>query len=75
MGLKFDTTEVDRALAKLAMMDTTPVMQAGVDELAERMAGTCSGTQWQFEGRYLRRSADRRPKPKLGAVAVYAARY
>ena len=34
MGIKFDTSEVDRALAKLLQADTTPIMQAGADVVA-----------------------------------------
>ena len=35
MGFTLNTSQVDAALRKLAVMDTTPVMQAGADELAE----------------------------------------
>ena len=71
MGLVFNTTQVDAALRKLAMMDTTPVMQAGVDELAERWrerAPVLSGNL--KEGIY---GEVRTPtEAEAGAVAVYA---
>ena len=35
MGLTFDAREVEAALRKLAAMDTTPVVQAGADVVAE----------------------------------------
>ena len=35
MGLTFDTTEVDAALRKLLAADTTPVVQAGADVVAD----------------------------------------
>ena len=35
MGLTFDTSEVDRALAKLLAQDTTPIVAAGADVVAE----------------------------------------
>ena len=35
MGLTFDAREVEAALRKLAAMDTTPVVQAGADIVAE----------------------------------------
>ena len=71
MGLKFDTTQVDAALRKLAGMDTTPVLQAGIDQVADawrERAPVASGAL--RDGIY---GEVRSPtEAEAGAVAVYA---
>ena len=71
MGLTFDAREVEAALRKLAAMDTTPVVQAGIDQVAEawrERAPVASGAL--RDGIY---GEVRSPtEAEAGAVAVYA---
>ena len=71
MGLTFDTRQVDAALRKLAAMDTTPVVQAGADILADHWrerAPVASGAL--RDGIY---GETRSPtEAEAGATAVYA---
>ena len=71
MGLQFDSREVDAALRKLAMMDTTPVVAAGAHELAEAWrarAPVLSGNL--LEGIYSQTLSP--TEGEAGAVAPYA---
>ena len=54
MGLTFDTSEVDRALAKLLAQDTTPIVAAGADVVGRTLARGRAGQVWQPTGWNLR---------------------
>ena len=72
MGLNFDTTEIDLALRKLAAMDTTPVVAAGADVVAEHWRqGAPVKTGELKDGIYSQTLSP--TQGEAGAVAPYAA--
>ena len=72
MGLTFDTSEIDRALAKLLASDTTPIVAAGADVVAEHWRqGAPVKTGELKDGIYSQTLSP--TEGEAGAVAPYAA--